>query len=298
MFNDMRSVKVRRLLYLASAALVVIAVGVRIWLGGFGKDEVIAQTARELTSTIAGAVIVWTLGIAFIRFFFAKESQSHETQVIDGDASAKRFLLSASNATIWFHHGQIGRWVRENALPNLVLRSTQSSEPLRLIVILLDPRVDEICKAHADRRNSRRRKESTDFTAEHIKCEIAATVLSLAKATAMYPNFKANVYVSKLDLPFRIDLCDDYGYITHEDQTAPAFGFEKKSPYFATTRGYFEKLDSTQFTQVNLDLVRTKIEKLDKTSLTEILSILDLNFSRTSEKKVATKILRFVKKVV
>ncbi|MCC3655775.1 hypothetical protein LIX60_30815 [Streptomyces sp. S07_1.15] len=295
MFNDLASIRVRRFLYLSSALLLVIAIGTRILLGGEGGKR---QVFRELTSSIAGAIIVWALSIIFLGIFLAREKQAHETRVIDGDASAKQFSRLAADSTIWYHHGQIGRWVRENVVPAFILRSARSPAPLRLIVILLDPRLDDACKAHADRRNSRRRREPFPFTARHIKIEIASTVLSLAKAKATISSFEARVFVTDLDNPFRIDLCDSYGFVTHEDQTAPAFGFEADSPYFATSCSYFEKFKSMNAREINLDSVGPQLAAIDAHSVQDILTILQLDFPELSDNSTQADIVKKVEDVV
>jgi len=295
MFNDLASVRVRRFLYLSSGLLLVISAGARVLLGGDGGTR---QVARELASNIAGAIIVWGLSITFLGFFLSRERQAHETRVIDGDASAKQFSRVATDATLWYHHGQIGRWVRENALPAFILRSARSPAPMKMIIILLDPRSDDICKSHADRRNSKRRKESSPFTECHIKIEIASTVLSLAKAMSKIPGFSAKVFVSDLDIPFRIDLCNTYGFITHEDQTAPAFGFEADSPYFATAWSYFEKFESKYAREINLDAVKNIVDAMDANSLQAVLATLQLEFPELSDSSVRSNILQCVEKAV
>jgi hypothetical protein len=295
MFNDLASIRVRRFLYLSSALLLVIAIGVRFLLGGEGGTK---QILRELTSSVAGAIMVWALSIVFLGIFLARERQAHETRVIDGDASAKQFSREAADSTIWYHHGQIGRWVRENVVPAFVLRSARSPAPLRMIVILLDPRLNEVCKAHADRRNSRRRKESSPFTARHIKIEIASTVLSLAKAKATISSFDARVFVTDLDNPFRIDLCDNYGFVTHEDQTAPAFGFEADSPYFATACSYFEKFKSANAREIDLDSAGPHLATIDANSVQEILTILQLDFPELSTNSTQVDIVKNVEDAV
>lgn len=295
MVNELASVRVRRFLYLSSGLLLIIAVAARVLLGGEGGWQ---QVARELASNIAGAIIVWALSITFLGIFLSRERQAHETRVIDGDASAKQFSKLLVDANIWYHHGQIGRWVRENALPAFVLRSARSPAPMRMIVILLDPGSHDICKAHADRRNSRRRKESSPFTARHIKVEIASTVLSLAKANATIPNFSAKVFVSDLDNPFRLDMCNVYGLITHEDQTAPAFGFEAESPYFATACSYFEKFESAYAREIDLNAVQRTVDSMDADSLRDVLITLQLDFPELSDDSARTQILRCVESAV
>jgi hypothetical protein len=280
-FSDLASVRVRRLLYLASVLILVLAVALRVWLG---EGEDVRQIGRELTSNIAAVILVWVLSIAFLGVFFARERQAHETRVVDGDRSAKEFSTAASNAAIWFHHGHIGRWVRENVLPALAVRSARSPAPLQVIVILLDPRADAVCQGHADRRNSRRRKDSTPYTARHIKIEIASTILALARANAALPNFTARVFVSDLDMPFRLDLCDDYGFITHEDQTAPAFAFESESPYYATSSAYFERFRSSGAREVNLGASSLVDGEVAQSSVKEILAMMDLDFPELDQR--------------
>ncbi|MGZ5178727.1 MAG: hypothetical protein ACXWCW_31790, partial [Burkholderiales bacterium] len=222
------------------------------------------------------------------------DRQMRETKVLDPDSSAKQFSAATTRSTFWYHHGHIGRWVRENALPALTLRSTRSPAPLRMVLILLDPRCHDVCKAHADRRNSRRRKDSAPYTSEHIKIEIAATVISLAKAMATIPSFSAQVFVSDLDVPFRLDLCDDYGFITHEDQTAPCFGFESDSPFYATSSAYFENFHASVVREVDLGVIDFNSVIVTAASIPDILSQMQLEFPELTEKDVRSGIAKRV----
>ncbi|MDT0169452.1 hypothetical protein [Pseudarthrobacter sp. BRE9] len=297
MFDGLISGRVRRLLYLASVLLLIVVVVVRVVLGTDPADGS-TVIARELVSSVAGAIVVWLLGLLFLRVFISSETRARETQVIHGDEGAKEFCRLAGRAVVWFHHGQIGRWVRENVLPEFIKRSARSPAPLRIVVILLDPTNHPVCESHAMRRNSRRRKESTPFTAGHIKVEIAATVLSLAKAQAACPQLQVRVLVTDLDNPFRLDLSDTYGFITHEDQTAPAFGFEAESPYYATSYSYFSNFQSVNARELDLQSITASTSNLNERNIRGALEAMNIGFPELVKTATRTQILDFVKKVL
>lgn len=293
----MQNGNVRRLLYLSSVAVLAIVVIVRLSLG---TEDAGAFTvvAREFLSSVAGAICVWLMGLLFLRIFLSSELRSRETRVWYGDQSAKEFCVLADQASFWFHHGQIGRWVRENVLKEFVRRSSISPAPRRMTLILIDPEDNQVCESHASRRNSRRRKESKSFTAQSIKIEVCTTILCLAKASARHRQISVKVFLSKTDLPFRIDIADTYGFVTHEDQTAPAFGFETDSPFYSTSFLYFESFSSDVARQLNFDPHGFDFESLNVSNSREALNALGVDFAELADRSVRKDIIKCVNEVI
>lgn len=235
MFEDLRSRRVRRFLYLTASLLLLLVLIARFLLGD-GPSQIL----KEITSNLAASIIIWALGLAFLGAFLSDEIAARGTQVLDADTSHRLHARSLAGTNFWYHFGHIGRWTRENALPRMIAAARADPSTRRISVFLMDPNLDSICLEHADRRNSRRRRDPRPVTLRDVKIEILATIVSLAVAHARVPNLEVRCHLIRFDPPFRLDVSSDRAFLTHEDVTAHAVCFDRGNPYYATAVAWFE----------------------------------------------------------
>lgn len=132
------------------------------------KEVLINLIAASLTAIFITGLLIFLLPI---------EEKSKSVEIIDPSKTKALHDHALINTDFWYHHGQIGRWVRTTAMPALAKVSVDKSITTTIKLIILNPKNENLCNLYAEFRNRISFKENNIKTIEDVQAELIATII-------------------------------------------------------------------------------------------------------------------------
>ena len=169
-----------------------------------------------LVAIVASATFA-LVSAMYIAFFFRDPFEIASAVKILPQDIDQTLIQMAQKATDYKLFVRTGRHFRAEILPVLIKSAERSRRPVRIEVILLDFRADEICERYANYRKNASFDGSL-WTKKYVQKEILATIMSLIDAASTHNSLvSVNLYLSRRLSTFRIDGSSDEIIITRED---------------------------------------------------------------------------------
>jgi len=180
-----------------------------------------------LTTLIASIVTSAFMGVLYW-WLLPKKSKIREIEEIGWRTTRKYFREAVQTSSSWGYHGHIGRWIRNDAIPELVEKARETGEMIDVSLVLIDPTDDELCSTFSDYRNTMRTQEEKVSDSLYIKAEIYATILKMIKYSKDYESITIKIFLSRSFGAFRKDISDNAVFMTRVDTKAPALFVRKQ----------------------------------------------------------------------
>ena len=181
-----------------------------------------------LSSTIFAIVTAF-----FIRYFFDDPFEMSAANRLLPKDIGPALKDMAEDALTYRLLVRTGRHFRADVLPILVRNATRRRSPMRIEVVLLDFRDQDVCERYASYRRSSS-FDGKDWDVTYVKKEVLATILKLIEATHNHRQFITfHLYLSKRLSTFRIDGSHDQVIVTREDPRDVAFLYRKSDADFS-----------------------------------------------------------------
>ncbi|UBN55509.1 hypothetical protein [Pantoea agglomerans] len=178
-----------------------------------------------IVTTIVGSFLYWVL----------PESLNNSKIEIEAQSALKDMFQSAfSSSEIWYYKGGCGRYFRTKTLPELARAAREKSQSREILVVILDPTNDDVCKKHAIYRSgmASQQLEKNKWDLSMVQAELFATIVSTVVTQVQEPLLRISISLCPHYSSFRIDLSDKYAVITKEDRNAPAIICHKGSYFY------------------------------------------------------------------
>lgn len=179
-----------------------------------------------LISVVAGGVFALVSGL-FISFFFVDPNAIAASSTLLPEDIGQALKTIAESAADYKIFVRTGRHFRAEVLPILVRRARENRHPIRIEVILLDLRDEDVCDKYANYR------KTSSFDRHHwdtnyVKKEILATIIALVKVANANRNLIGiHLFLTKRLSIFRIEGSYDEILVTREDPKDTAYRYSR-----------------------------------------------------------------------
>lgn len=269
------------LVILVSAALFML----RSFLDDFYFSKIIGEILESLLATFIAA-----LGIAAFLRFFVPRDVDREILLLEPRDLRDEFNTLLQTSESWKYKGNFGRYFRTSVLSSLSSRSVEKHIAIEVECIVIDPDNKELCKLHADARNSVRTVDGKrDWVERDVRIEVYATIVCcfIYRKTINLRLGLINYFE-----PQRFDISSSAIIITREDNQAPAVKINKDSYlFFAIRRDYQTAM--SQCRDIKLTVNSLSLDRLDSQLAKQILidAGLDKSFIDSDIEAICAKAL-------
>ncbi|MCA4964082.1 hypothetical protein [Pseudomonas sp. Y24-6] len=216
----------RRLFLTLSCALILISLCVALSIAYWAQATPFWGTLNNFLISIVASGAFAVFSVLFIDFF-ADPVQEHDKIVVLPQDIGMHLSRIAGEATDYRVYVRTGRYFRSAVLPKLLDRARTSRRKIRVEIVLLDFRNEEVCKRYSEYRSSAS-FDTTLWGIEYIQTEILATALGIAKQAIENPTLlEAHLFLSCRLSTTRIEGSADEILITREDPKDFAYRFHK-----------------------------------------------------------------------
>jgi hypothetical protein len=199
--------------------------------------EIIATLVEDLFTTLVTAVLV---GV-FIVWVTPAIMRRANIEPIEPKGISTLLQEAAIQSTIWTFKGGMGRYTRVATLPTLVKQARKSGTRRKIRIMLIDPDNEKLCLSYALYRNGvRSSKGESPLTADLVRDQILATILTAAKVSISESLLDVELFVLPSWSVMRIDLSDLYMVMTSEDPGEPGLRADNRTHFYDT---YSKDLD-------------------------------------------------------
>ncbi len=233
------------------------------------------NTAAELGDFLAflfnglvTSLLVTILIGSFMYWIQPKSINNAKIEIEDQKSLKEMFEIAFSSSEIWYYKGGCGRYFRTKTLPALAQIAREKSQSKEILVVILDPTDDELCRKHALYRGgmASQQIEKDKWDLSKVQSELFATIVSTIVTQANEPLLRLSISLCPHYSSFRIDLSDSYAVITKEDRNAPAIICHKGTYFYKSYKD-----------EVILSLNQSKILKKIKEAKFKLSEIQDHN---------------------
>jgi len=187
-----------------------------------------------LLNGIVTSLLVTIIIGSFMYWIQPKTMNNAKIEIEDQNALKEMFESAFSSSEIWYYKGGCGRYFRTTTLPNLAQSAREKSQSREILVVILDPMIDELCEKHAVYRSgmASQQIEKNKWDLAKVQAELFATIVSTIVTQAQEPLLRLSISLCPHYSSFRIDLSDSYAVITKEDRNAPAIICHKGTYFY------------------------------------------------------------------
>lgn len=143
-------------------------------------------------------------------------------------------------STSWRFRGALGEYTRARTIPEIVERTARSQVRHRLDIELLDPTDDRAVESYALFRASEATGNDEDWSADRVRRDIYATILTAACAASEQPLLTVTLGLQPAFSILLLDVGDQHAIITKTNRTQPALVFPRESFYYAACTDEFD----------------------------------------------------------
>lgn len=221
-----------------------------------------------LFNGLVTSLLVTVLIGSFMYWIQPKSINNAKIEIEDQKSLKEMFDIAFSSSEIWYYKGGCGRYFRTKTLPALAQIAREKSQSKEILVVILDPTDDELCRKHALYRGgmASQQIEKDKWDLSKVQSELFATIVSTIVTQANEPLLRLSISLCPHYSSFRIDLSDSYAVITKEDRNAPAIICHKGTYFYKSYKD-----------EVILSLNQSKILKKIKEAKFKLSEIQDHN---------------------
>lgn len=198
-------------------------------------SEVINDVLTGLLTSLIGAAIV-----AFVIYWiFPRKAVAGETRAVAG-RDRDELLENARRASdFWWFTGGLGRYNRVVVLPEFAQQIRRSNQSKSVVLIILDPNSSEVCERYARLRAGRRSGRGQNWSADVVRNELIATVVSCRQWQEKEPLLDVEIRFKMSCSLSRVEVGATRVVVTSEDPGESALTFEAGSGLYGLYREEF-----------------------------------------------------------
>jgi hypothetical protein len=239
------------------------------------------QEHVSIINTILDALLstgVSTVIIASLAFWLTPRVVKRSQMDIIEPKEIKDYLEKARDTDEYWFAGGTGRFTRSKTIPKLATDARFSNFSKKIVLILINPDNDIVCKNYVNYRNRVRSGIKENWELKKLKKEIFATVLSAYSWKREQPLLDLTIGLINHYSMFRIDLSTKLLVITKEDTSEPALMCEKDTFFF---KSYLEdlRLSLSQSQILNVNVEGILFNELNGEKIRNFLTSLRLDIS-------------------
>ncbi|MEU4532214.1 hypothetical protein AB0F49_28690 [Micromonospora ureilytica] len=212
--------------------------------------------AQNNLSDLTALIVTSGLGLGFYHFFVREEQELLDIGVVDPQTARLRHAQAVETASFWYAEGQVGRWVRDNVFPAFAKRAQEGMQIHDVLLALVDPRSDDICSIHSVRRMNHLARREQRWDVSRVQAEICATILASIIYCSDFDRLRVRLFVRSGSLPFRVDICTDFLFLTQDDALAPVIAVKAGSKHYNSMLAYFQEFDRNEPQALELNIQR------------------------------------------
>jgi|GEM_PF-3634089 len=296
--SELKTPKGKRIFIVFTVLLLVIEIGL-LFLIGYFKSKT-SSWALEIGQTtfidLIGATISAIIITSLIIYLLPSEEKVVKIDIVDPNTTKSLHDKALHNTDFWFHRGQIGRWVRTEALPTLDKVSKNKSKNIVVETIIIDPKNIELCNHFLKFKESLTFKDVHIKSLEDVQAELLATVIISQYFFQTSSRMKIKVFLTDTLIFTRDDinsLCTFRTQINPRASTIVYYNINQdyeKSEYYNIAKIDFEYTTQKCVLVCNKDLPVK--EKLTVNILKDYLIAIDLLVSSNDNflKKIIAKV--------
>jgi len=223
----------RRIFLLASGAVLLLSTIAILAIAYYAPNKPVWNALNSLfISTVASGAFAVVSGL-YITYFFVDPNDIAAKSILLSQDIGEALQAIATNAANYKIFVRTGRHFRAEVLPILSKQARKARCPIKVEVVLLDPRDNAVCERYANYRKA----SSFDrqlWDTRYVQTEVLATILALIGESQHNPGLvNIDLYLSKRLSTFRIEGSSDEILVTREDPKDTASRYLRNHPDFA-----------------------------------------------------------------
>ena len=281
----------RRWFYGTASATLLALVLLRLYVlpSSSPKWNIGDQIIDAVIAAIATAVIV----TVFIQVFLPPQDQAG-IEVIEPWRIEETLATARAGTREWWYRGHTGRHFRSVTLPELIRDSQKLNQSKDICLMILNPTDDIVCQRYANYRTSlRSAKADRPWTADRVRLELDATIVTTIIMAASTSLLSARVAVINCVSTLRIDQSDSMAILTKEDPREPALRIDRSNHLFGSYREDL-KISFDQYLQLRPIFSAPPLTELTTGGILRILKDSGLGDQDLSETSLV-EVLKLVK---
>jgi hypothetical protein len=182
-------------------------------------SDIIAAILDTLLTSLVASVLIATLVI----WLTPPVMKTAVMEVIEPRAIEQALQEAAQGTKEWLYRGHSGRHLRAVTLPKLAEAARATNTSRSIAIQILDPTNSKTCQFYAEyRQRLRSAIGDREWTAERVRLELNATIVTAFAWKAKHPALEVAVSLIQTVSLFRVDVSDRLALITKEDRREPA----------------------------------------------------------------------------
>ena len=191
----------------------------------------------NLIAALISAAVVFLLFLAL----GGANKGLHGVQVLEASRSNELHQMALRATGRWWHYGHYAGWVRGDAMPALAQSGHQRDT--EICVIILDPRLEDLCNAYTRfRRASSTQHLQAEWARITVYAEIYSTILAAQLHNADRNNLHVRVFLRPEFAIYRVDINDEWAALTCIDPREPPIILARDSNWFKAMHSNFLRL--------------------------------------------------------
>lgn len=207
----------RRSFLLATGGVLALAIVAILLISHFAPNTPVWNAVSNLFISVVASGVFAIVSALYITYFFVDPNDIAARSVLLPEDIGQSLAAIARAARDYRIYVRTGRHFRAEVLPMLVEGARIRRQPIRLEIVLLDFRDEDVCRRYADYR----RASSFDrqlWDVPYVQKEVAATVLALIQASRSNRGLvDIHLFLSSRLSTFRIEGSTDEILVTRED---------------------------------------------------------------------------------
>jgi hypothetical protein len=202
---------------LASCGVITVCIVAILSVAIYAPNTPIWNSLNDLFISIVASAVFAVVAALYISYFFTDPSENDRKTTILAQDIGPALRAIASTATHYRIFVRTGRHFRAEILPLLEKQAREHRRPIKVEIVLLDCRDNQVCGKYSDYRRSSS-FDSKDWSREYVQAEVLSTILALLSKTETSRSFvEIHLFLSKRLSAFRIDGSEENILVTRED---------------------------------------------------------------------------------
>jgi hypothetical protein len=236
-----------------------------------------SELVNQVLDELIAALLVGGLLTVLISYFAPDSDVRDSVDVVPARDRGPRLAENQSKTRQWWFSGAMGRYTRGFTLPALDAACREDGMSRTVVLQLLDPRDEGLCRRYAELRKSLRSSDQMTWTVDRVKQEVVTTIASAYAIASSQKLLDLEVVLRPTVHQQRYDLSDIEVIITTEDERREALSFPVGSQFYDIVRDELRLSKEQAHRLPDADQVSLDAESVSVDDLREFLAQLDLD---------------------